>query len=177
MWPIVQNGDYCLFHPVQAVNREKAASSVGVEKHRSTISVGDIVFCLAQPKKHFYAHFVRQIVPDALDEDGTPQPQYWIGGLPTATKDRPWNGHAFRRRIFGILKAAFVKGDGAFLQRPHPLDTGRENQTLYERVKNLLMQDARHPEAMQLCRAFPSPEMHPPEEEASAMKKSRQGRR
>ena len=175
MWPIVQNGDYCLLHPIQAVTALKAPS-VEIQKCESTISVGDIVFCRVQPTQQFYAHFVRQICEHAYDaENGTHATQYWIGGLPVRNNTRPLNGHAFRRHIFGILKAVFVQGDKHFLKRPHPLDTVEASQTLYDTVCPLVLQNERCPWARELCKAHESPEMVPPEDDNNVAKRRRPG--
>ena len=176
MWPIVQNGDYCLFHPIQAVTADEAPL-VGIQKFESTISVGDIVFCRVQPTQQFYAHFVRQISEHAYDaEYGTFATQYWIGGLPMCNNARPFNGHAFRRHIFGILKAVFVQEDRHFLKRPHPRDTVVAAQTLYETVRPLVQQNERCPWAKQLCKAHESPEMAPPEDDNHVVQRRRPGR-
>ena len=89
---------------------------------------------------------------------------------------RPFNGHAFRRRIFGILKAVFVKEDRQFLKRPHPRDTVGAAQTLYETARPLVQQNERCPWAKQLCKAHESPEMAPPEDDNHVVKRRRPGR-
>ena len=80
--------------------------------------------------------------------------------------NRPFNGHCYRAAIFGILKAVFVEMDGRFRQRPHPRDrvdlvVGARRQTLYETVRPLVLQNAKSPQAAQLCEAFDCPDMQP----------------
>jgi len=175
MWPIVQSGDYCLFHPIQAVTADEARL-VGIQKFESTISVGDIVFCRVQPTQQLYAHFVRQTAWAYDNEYGTFATQYWIGGLPSRNQPRPLNGHAFRRHIFGILKAVFVEEERHFLKRPHPRDTVEAAQTLYEKVRPLVQENEQCPRAQQLCKAQQSPEMAPPEDDNHVVKRRRPGR-
>ena len=46
MWPLVQSGDYCTFHPVQAVTAE--GEGYAFTKDASIIKKGDVVFCVVQ---------------------------------------------------------------------------------------------------------------------------------
>ena len=72
MWPLVQSGDACTFHPIQAVTADGS-----LQKDASVIEVGDIVFCSVQPHGSYYAHIVIEIQHDRLE----PEPKYWIGNI------------------------------------------------------------------------------------------------
>ena len=162
MWPMVQDGDHCLFHPIQAVTAEDGSSIV---KPASDIAVGDVVFCSVKPTGQFYAHFVRDVTTCEYDAEYT---KYWIGGLQVRGNKRPLNGHCFRADIFGILKAVFVNMDGRYCQRPHPLEhveqfyAHHRTRTLYETLLPLVLENEWCPQAKQFCEAFESPDMQPP---------------
>ena len=46
MWPVVQSGDACTYHPIQAVTAMDA--NIKPTKEASELGVGDIVFCQVQ---------------------------------------------------------------------------------------------------------------------------------
>ena len=56
MSPLVQHGDACTFHPIQAVTAEDGVHAM--RKDASDIGVGDIVFCSVQPSNQYFAHIV-----------------------------------------------------------------------------------------------------------------------
>ena len=62
MWPLIQSGDACLFHPIQVVTAEAGVHSI--VKEASKIEVGDIVFFAVQPYNQYYAHIVMLVPPD-----------------------------------------------------------------------------------------------------------------
>ena len=91
MWPLVQSGDACTFHPIQAVTAKKGKYSI--QKVASKIDVGDIVFCQVQPSQQLYAHIVHEVQRHSIQ-----RPKYLIGNV-----QRHINGWCRRERIFGIL--------------------------------------------------------------------------
>ena len=66
LWPLVQSGDGCVFHPIQAVPAEMGVH--GFQKEESPLGVGDIVFCQVQPSCCYYAHIV---LAETADDQGT----------------------------------------------------------------------------------------------------------
>ena len=109
------------------------------------------MFCRVQPTHQYYAHFVRQ-----AEWDNTKQEyKYWIGGLQVRGNMRPFNGHCFRRDIFGILINVYVNRSGSYHRRPHP-------RTLFNQVVPLVAKDAWSPQAERMCEAEKDPDMVPP---------------
>jgi len=94
MWPLVQSGDGCWFHPIRAVTATDASS---LQKEASDIGVGDIVFCQVRPSGLFYAHIVHAIQSNP--------PEYQIGNIEGCI-----NGCCHREHIFGILIDIFRCG-------------------------------------------------------------------
>ena len=62
MWPLVQSGDACTFHPIQAVTAMDGRHAV--RKEASEIGVGDIVFCQVQRSQK-----VQRSRPTTLEEE------------------------------------------------------------------------------------------------------------
>ena len=133
MWPLVQSGDFCTFHPIQAVTASD--SEFSIQKGPSDIGVGDVVFCQVHPTQQYYAHIVLGF-RGSID-----QPEYRIGNLEGYV-----NGTCYRENIFGIL----VNVQQPFLfnktyhSRPHP-------KAIYEKVSRLIERDRWSYEAHNLC--------------------------
>ena len=129
MWPLVQSGDLCTFHPVQAVTAQKEASEIGV---------GDIVFCQVRAGRGsqlFYAHIVLSIEHDYHANES----KFWIGNI-----EQHYNGWCFREHIYGILVQVQVERNGQHCTRPFP-------KRVYEEVRKLV-QDSRWSQvAARLC--------------------------
>ncbi|CAK0808754.1 unnamed protein product, partial [Prorocentrum cordatum] len=83
MWPLVQSGDHCLFHPIQAITAMDGSPHI-IEKDESPIAVGDVVFCRVQPTHQYYAHFVRH-----AEWDSCRQENKYIQVLPLYKKVAP----------------------------------------------------------------------------------------
>ena len=75
MWPLIQSGDACTFHPIQAVTAK--AGKYSIQKGASKIDVGDIVFCIVRPTRLFYAHPVHRIQQCYHRTE----PKYFIGNI------------------------------------------------------------------------------------------------
>ena len=116
MYPMVQSGDVCTFHPIQAVTAE---GQLSIQKERSEIGVGDIVFCQVQPSLRYYAHIVRAVLPK-------PRQEYSIGNI-----QRHIHGWCYRENIFGILVDVQVLSVTGYYSRPLP-------KTLFEEVSQLV---------------------------------------
>ena len=144
MWPLVQSGDACTFHPIQAVTADGRTGLL--EKEESHIEVGGIVFCVVQRSGQYYAHIVTQIVEDYY----TDVKKYWIGNI-----QQKCNGFCFREHIFGILVDVQVYADGQYHSRPHPT-------SLYERVKALVNADGEKSRWDSAARALCEPIWEPP---------------
>ena len=129
MWPLVQSGDACMFHPIQAVTAE---GPFPIQKGRSEIGVGDIVFCQVQPSLRYYAHIVRAVKGAH---------EYKIGNIKGHI-----NGWCYREHIFGILVDVQVVSDtdGQYYSRPHP-------KALFEEVSQLVERDRWNDTARNLC--------------------------
>ena len=106
-----------------------------IEKARSEIRVGDIVFCLVQRKNLYYAPIVLEIeTQEWLDE-----PKYWIGNIRGRI-----NGWCFREHIFGaVVNVQTPGGNGEYYPRPEP-------QPLFA-MASWLYREGRNEDAKQLC--------------------------
>ena len=139
MWPLVQSGDFCTFHPLQAVTADMGRACI--PKEESHPDVGDIVFCLVQPQHQYYAH----IVIDKKRGRYRKEDKYWIGGI-----RQNYNGYCFREHIFGILVAVQVQYEGRYFKRPLPKSLYETVQPIYEndskRAKTLCEPDWERPE-------------------------------
>ena len=133
MWPLVQSGDACWFHPIQAVTAKDAS----IHKEASEIDVGDIVFCQVQPSQHHYAHIVLSV------EDHHQEPKYWIGNI-----ERHKNGWCLRKHIFGILVNVqqWWGGDRQYHSRPLP-------KTVFAEVLPLVGEQRWNSKAAKICEA------------------------
>ena len=60
MWPLIQSNDHCTLHPIKAVTAGRGG--VGLEKEKTEIGVGDVVFCRVQPKNLYFTHFVHKVL-------------------------------------------------------------------------------------------------------------------
>ena len=110
LYPMVQPGDVCTFHPIQAVtatgHQKSSLPWTTIQKERSEIGVGDVVFCQwgssAEERVVFtgVVHEVKQKRPrgSAASDSHQPRPKYLIGDI---------LGHIThwcnREHIFGIL--------------------------------------------------------------------------
>ena len=119
MWPLVQSGDACTFHPIQAVTADGGMHSI--QKEASGIGVGDIVFCQVQRSQQYYAHIVLEVERDYHAQE----PKYWIGNI-----EHRMNGWCFREHIFGILVEVQVMWEGLYYSRPLPKDVFEQVQQL-----------------------------------------------
>ena len=129
MWPLVQSGDLCTFHPVQAVTAQKEASEIGV---------GDIVFCQVRTGRGsqlFYAHIVLSIEHDYHAKE----PKYWIGNI-----EQMYNGWCFREHIYGVLVQVQVEWEDQHYTRPFP-------KRVYEEVRKLVEDYRWSRSAARLC--------------------------
>ena len=139
MWPLVQSGDFCTVHPLQAVTADMGRACI--PKEESNPDVGDIVFCLVQPQHQYYAH----IVIDKQWDRYRKEHKYWIGGI-----RQNYNGYCFREHIFGILVAVQVQYEGRYFKRPLPKSLYETVQPIYEndskRARTLCEPDWEHPE-------------------------------
>ena len=120
MWPLLQSGDACTFHPIQAVTARDGRE--GIDKEASEIGVGDVVFCQVQRSQQYYAHIVLSIEHDYHAKEQ----KYWIGNI-----QQRINGWCFREHIFGILAEVQVDWEGRYYTRPHP-------KSVYEEVRKLV---------------------------------------
>jgi hypothetical protein len=134
MWPLVQSGDACTFHPIQAVTAK--AGTYSIQKEASKIDVGDVVFCIVQPKRLFYAHLVHQIQQCYHRKE----PKYFIGNI----EGTFYNGWCYREHIFGVLVDVQVFSDGAYYSRPHP-------KNLFKTISALVTYDRWNSAAYNLC--------------------------
>ena len=132
MWPLVQSGDACTFHPIQAVTAKEGKYSI--QKEASEIDVGDIVFCRVQPSQYFYAHIVHEVKWHFQQ-----RPSYYIGNIQGRI-----NGWCYREHIFGILVDVQVFSGGEYFSRPHP-------KKLFEKVSALVEDDRWNDTARDLC--------------------------
>ena len=87
MYPLIHSEDTCVFEPVCG----------DPQLEQLPIEVSDCVFCEVQPKNHFYAHKVIEIIPSSINK----ATQYIIGN---ANGHR--NGWCYRRHIYGRLSEA-----------------------------------------------------------------------
>ena len=108
MWPLVQSGDACTFHPIQAVT---AHGPHELNKEASEIHVGDVVFRQVQRMQQLFGHIVLRIAHDRHARE----PKYWIGN----TEQRV-NGWCFREHIYGILVECQAPWEGHWYRRPLP---------------------------------------------------------
>ena len=131
MWPLVQSGDACTLHPIQAVTAKEGKFSI--QKEASEIDVRDIVFCQVQPSQQFYAHIVQR------RQHCSQRPTYFIGNI-----QRRMNGWCYREHIFGIHVDVQVFSGGEYFSRPHP-------KTLFEKVSALVDDDRWNDTARDLC--------------------------
>ena len=117
MWPLVQSGDACSFHPVQAI---APGSPHRIPKPESEIQVGDVVFCQVQRSHQYIAHIVLRI--EHYRQEG---PKYWIGRM-----DQKVNGWCHRKHLFGILVRVEAPDPnsplGPWLERPLPRTVYRQ---------------------------------------------------
>ena len=74
MWPLVQSGDACTFHPYQTVT---AHGPHELNKEASEIHVGDVVFRQVQRMQQLFGHIVLRIAHDRHARE----PKYWIGNI------------------------------------------------------------------------------------------------
>ena len=132
MWPLVQSGDFCHLHPLQAVTAD--AGPDPFEKEASEVHVGDVVFCLVQPWHQYYCHIVIATEFDHYRKTW----KWFIGGM-----KRNCNGYCFRENILGIVVDVAVQYRGQYHSRPLP-------QTLYAQVLPLF-QNEKWKEAANLC--------------------------
>ena len=109
MWPLVQSGDACTFHPIQAVTANEGKHAI--RKERSEIGVGDVVFCQVQRSQQYYAHIVLNIESDYYASED----KYWIGNI-----EGRINGWCFREHIYGILVDVQTEWHGQYYSRPLP---------------------------------------------------------
>ena len=133
MWPMVQSGDGCLFHPIQAVTAADGVHTV--LKEESEIGKGDIVFCIVQPTQQYYAHIV-------LDKEWAwydKEYKYWLGNI-----QGHFNGWCLRQHIFGILVDVEVWWDGDYHSRPLP-------KTVFAEVQPLVQEDRWNSAAAKFC--------------------------
>ena len=133
MWPLVQSGDGCMFHPIQAIPAK--AGQYSITKEASKIDVGDVVSCIVQPKCRFYAHLVHDIQQCCHRKE----PTYLIGNIQGAI-----NGWCYREHIFGVLVDVQVFLDGGYYSRPHP-------KHLFNTISALVQVDRWDPDAKNLC--------------------------
>ena len=133
MWPLIQAGDGCTFHPIQAVTAMHGRFAV--KKKASELSVGDVVFCQVQRSQCYYAHFILSIEHDYHAKE----PKYWIGNL-----KQEKNGWCFREHIYGILVDVQVLCEKEYYTRPLP-------KSVYAEVKNLVAVYRWSKEAWRLC--------------------------
>ena len=133
MWPLVQSGDACSFHPIQAVTAMVGKHSV--TKEASEIGVGDIVFCQVQRSHQYYAHIVLAIEQDYHARE----PKYWIGNI-----QQRHNGWCFREHIYGILVEVQVLWGDRYYTRPFP-------KRVYQEVKALVKDHRWSKTASSLC--------------------------
>ena len=133
MWPLVQSGDACTFHPVRAVTA--ADGMHAFPKAESKIEVGDIVFCIVQPRGAYYAHIVLRIETDDHAEEN----KYWIGNI-----HEYMNGFCYKEHIYGILVDVTVTYEGRMYSRPLP-------KTVFSYVQLLVSKDQWSTEAKLRC--------------------------
>ena len=134
MWPLVQSGDACTFHPIQAVTAQ-GKSVHELTKERSEIDVGDIVFCQVQRSQMLYGHIVLRIEHDYHAQE----PKYWIGNLMQKV-----NGWCFREHIYGILVEVETEWNERRYSRPFP-------KSVYHQVRALVEDYRWNPAAWELC--------------------------
>ena len=135
MWPLVQSGDFCIFHPVRAVTADEHS---GITKQQSVIHVGDVVLCETQPHGRFFSHLVVNI------EYKKDQPvTYTIGNITGNV-----NVWCHEKHIFGILVGVQVFHDDNYISRPLPKD-------MYHEVRSLLVQGTDEAESEAERRCFP----------------------
>ena len=140
MWPLVQSGDGCLLHPIQAV---PAAVDVPIEKTVSPIGVGDIVFC--KIKEKYFCHIVQKVERPKHDEPGHKyHTKYYIGNIRGHI-----NGFCHKKEIFGILvqvlKPKTARSDEkTYFPRPFPKD-------IFATVSSLVKDDKWSDAAGNLC--------------------------
>ena len=133
MWPLVQENDACLFHPIQAVTAEDGVHTI--QKDESEIDIGDVVFCQVQTSNQYFAHFVLKKEWDYSTEE----PRFWIGNVQGHK-----NGWARREHIFGILADVQVWWNDMYHSRPLP----RLN---FQEVYGLVQDHRWNPLAHRLC--------------------------
>jgi hypothetical protein len=131
MWPLVQSGDACTFHPIQAVTGN--AGKYSIQKEETEIDVGDIVFCRVQPKNDFYAHVVLEVSQLPMIT------KYFIGNIQGRI-----NGYCYREHIFGTLVKVQVFSSNEYYSRPHPKE-------LFEKVSALVKDERWSDKARILC--------------------------
>ena len=139
MWPLIQSGDACTFHPIQAVTAKEGVHSI--QKEASEIGVGDIVFCQVQRSQQYYAHIVcSEEVEQEYSSCGYRQEtKYWIGNIQGRV-----NGWCHREHIFGVLVEVQVWWGDQYYTRPHP-------KTLFAEVAELVKHDRWNSQAANLC--------------------------
>ncbi len=136
MWPLVQSGDACLFYPIQAVTAAPGDRH-SIQKEKSEIGEGDVVFCRVQTSNHHYAHIVFKI-QDSVDVRKK-QKQFWIGNILGRC-----SGWCHARHIYGILAEVQVWGKCHYCPRPLPKDN-------FLAVRDLVQKDRWSDAAEKLC--------------------------
>ena len=146
MWPLIQSGDFCTFHPIQAVTAggtARGGEQITIQKERSEIGVGDVVFCKVQPTNLYYAHVVGAVNRKPGSRNGwrsNIEPEYQIHNITGR-----YNGYCYREHIFGILVAVQVRhSDGQYYSRPHP-------KALFQSVSRLVQDDKWCKAAEKMC--------------------------
>ena len=87
MWPYVHSGDCCLFEPVYDCSMLREG--------------WDVVFCLVQPSKKYYAHLVHTIETEQDDSAGSANKgrlKFWI-----SNNSGHVNGWCYDEHIYGRL--------------------------------------------------------------------------
>ena len=104
-------------------------------KAESKIEVGDIVFCIVQPRGAYYAHIVLRIETDNHADEN----KYWVGNI-----HEYMNGFCYKEHIYGILVDVTVTYEGRMYSRPLP-------NTLFSYVQLLVSKDKWSTEAESMC--------------------------
>ena len=139
MCPLVQSGDGCLLHPIQAVT----AVDSPIQKTFSTIGVGDIVLC--KIKEEYFCHIVQKVERPKHDEPGHKHhTKYYIGNIRGHI-----NGFCHRTEIFGILVDVRCpknarSDEQQYFSRPFPKE-------IFEKVTLLVKDDRWNKVASEPC--------------------------
>ena len=137
MWPLVQSDDAITLHPIQAVTARDGIHAI--QKEASEIGVGDVVFCIVQHSRQYYAHIVLDVEWSYYHRES----KYWIGNI-----RGHYNGWCLREHIFGILVDVQKWHDGQYYSRPHP-------KTMFAEVKLLVKENRWCHRASRLCDVWP----------------------